>query len=76
MKPESQKGAIERSYQLLALLEVCRHSADHIESVSEPGPACAAAGELEMTLKLAVEIAGEVHDFLETGKIPKENARD
>jgi hypothetical protein len=48
------EGAIARSYQLLALLEVCVDSARHID-----------AGNLGDALKLAVEIAGEVHDALE-----------
>ena len=53
--PEKRPGAIERSYQLLSLLTVCEHCADHIE----------AAGALSNVLALASEIAGEVHDALE-----------
>ena len=48
---------IERSYQLLALLSVCELAARNL-----PGE----AGNLANVIELAGEIAGEVHDVLET----------
>jgi hypothetical protein len=61
MKPvNSERGIIDRSYQLLALLDVCRQSASQIEA--QPHEAQRAAGSLASVLRLASEIASEIHD--------------
>jgi len=59
--------SVDRSYQLLALLEACAHSANYISDGIGEGREKAAAGELAVVLQLACEIAGEVHDGIEKG---------
>jgi hypothetical protein len=66
MLQAAKNGArsVERSYQLLALLDVCEHSARHIgEAGQRHVPR--AAGSLASVLELASEIASELHDALE-----------
>ena len=62
---------VERSYQLLALLDVCEHSARYIGNDLAPELVGRAAGSLAHALELASEIAGEVHDFVEVGERTK-----
>ena len=61
---ERKQDAIERSYQLLALLDVCELAASQIRD--QPAAATRHAGSLANVITLAGEIAGEVHDVLET----------
>jgi hypothetical protein len=65
MKPLiSCPAATDRSYQLLALLDVCEHSARFIGETGQQHVA-RAAGSLTNVLELASEIASEIHDALE-----------
>ena len=63
---------VARSYQLLALLDVCEIAARHMQEDSSR--ASRDAGSLADTLKLASEIAGEVHDALELAEEPEQAA--
>ena len=65
-KADHQETITDRSYQLLALLDVCEHSARHIGDLSHSHVG-RAAGSLANVLELASELAGEVHDFVEVG---------
>jgi hypothetical protein len=59
------KDAVERSYQLLAVLDVAIQSARWIAEQGQ-GHTPRDAGSLANVLELASELAGAVHDFLET----------
>ncbi len=65
LQTAKKPGTVERSYQLLALLDVCEHAANYMESQSNM---TAAAGNLAAVIKLAGEIAGEVHEAIELGE--------
>jgi hypothetical protein len=66
MPQTAKNGArcVERSYQLLALLDVCEHSAHYIGESGQEHVA-RAVGSLANVLELASEIASEIHDALE-----------
>jgi hypothetical protein len=55
------QDTVARSYQLLALLEVCEHSAREIGDHSSK----CHAGSLASVLRMARDVAGEIHDEIE-----------
>jgi hypothetical protein len=66
LQPTKKSEIISRSYQLLALLDVCELAADHIGNGVQN--AKAAAGNLAAVIKLAGELASEIHDAIELGE--------
>jgi hypothetical protein len=64
LQTTKKPGTVERSYQLLALVGVCEHAANCIENGGAQN-ATAAAGNLAALIKLAGELASEIHDAIE-----------
>jgi len=58
--------AIDRSYQLLALLEICAHNARYLHDL-HPDHVKRAGGNPTNVIELAGHIAEELHDVLERG---------
>jgi hypothetical protein len=65
LQTAKKPGTVERSYQLLALLDVCEHAADCISDGLGPEHKARAAGNLAAVIKLAGELASEIRDDIE-----------
>ena len=57
--------AVDRSYQLLALLRICEISAQYVAEPANPDHVAQVGSSLANVLEVAHEFAGEIHDNLE-----------
>ena len=66
--------AIERSYQLSALLGVCEIAARYLAEPSNPDNVSQVGSNIANVLELANEILGEIHDSMERAEMQERKA--